>query len=168
MGMHDGGAMRSTSTSADNPPPSITTLSMKHSNHGSALDSHASVSLIAAIGKTGIVITTFVIDVRDSKKDLERVMLELTSLRMSLVTLEEDCKSSNINISTQLCENLTTVLGNCTIGVAEIEKLLVKLLDGKRKRMIQWAFTGKSDMNHLRSSLEAHKLSLNFALELMQ
>ena len=121
-------------------------------------------SLLTTVIKTSISITTFVRTVRGARKDLEHVTRELSSLQLSLSMLSEDCEE--IELPASLEGNLRNVLKNCEVVVSEIERTLQKMKDGSTlAKRIEWSISAQSEIDKLRSNLEAHKASLDITLE---
>jgi hypothetical protein len=58
------------------------------------------------------------------------------------------------------------VVGNCSIVIGELEKLLQKYSDMSMIRKGQWVLSGKDEADKLRFSLEAHKQTLDIVLEM--
>ena len=125
------------------------------------------VGLVTAIGKSLFAINQFRQDVSEARRDLLRVAGELTSLRTTIEGLKEDFVDDDVDVPSSLQENVLSIVTSCSKTVNDMEKLLIRLLDGKFRRKIEWATSGKPDMDKLRSNLEAHKMSLNIAIDML-
>lgn len=125
------------------------------------------VGLVASIGKSILVINQFRQDVSEARRDLLRVAGELTSLRTTIEGLQEDFVNDDVDVPSSLQENVVSIVTSCSRTVNDMEKLLLRLLDGKFRHKIEWAISGKPDMDKLRSNLEAHKISLNIAIDML-
>lgn len=121
-------------------------------------------SLLTAVSKLTIQISTFVASVRDARKDMAAVSGELSSLSLCLETSRDD--SMRIDYPDGFRENLLTVLKNCDTVTAEMTALLYKLSSANLLRKVQWTAMGRNDMNRLRSSLESHKSALEIGLHM--
>ena len=129
--------------------------------------SAASVSLIAVISKATLRIGIFIIDVRESRKDLDAISRELSSLSLCLSALADDSEKGGVGFPLSLTENVLRVIRNCDEVVQELEKLLFKLSSGSLKRKVQWVVYGRDDALKLRLNLEAHKSALDIALDMV-
>lgn len=121
-------------------------------------------SLLTAVSKLTIQISTFVASVRDARKDMAAVSGELSSLSLCLETSRDD--SMRIDYPDGFRENLLTVLKNCDTVTAEMTALLYKLSSANLLRKVQWTAMGRNDMNRLRSSLESQNSALEVGLHM--
>ena len=124
-------------------------------------------SLISNLGSTIVKIHSFVGQVRDARKDLDRVSRELDALQASLHGLRDEDLAAAIVVPRDFNRRFESVLGGCETSRAAIEALLVKYQQEKLLRRIQWAAWGSDKVEKLRSNLESHKLSLNLQLSLL-
>ncbi|KAF2198398.1 hypothetical protein GQ43DRAFT_163520 [Delitschia confertaspora ATCC 74209] len=120
--------------------------------------------LLAFVGQTAVAITKFVRDVRDSRPDFLQVSSGLSVLKTILESLEHDYQSPRLLISPSLEANLLDAVHSCSHTVKEIEKLLLRYLEEKKRRKIVWAAWGQGDMEKLGRNLDAHKQILNIVL----
>jgi hypothetical protein len=125
----------------------------------------ACASLISGVVTLSKQITTFVSDVRASRKDMDAVSRELSSLTLCLEALRDD--SSKISFPESLQQNLVGVLRNCDDVTKEMQNLLRKLSSESLRRRIQWSMLDRDEMNKLRSRLEAHKSAIDIALDMI-
>lgn len=125
----------------------------------------ACVSLATGVRKLSMAIGTFVSQVRDARKDMDAVSRELSSLSLCLEALREDCTIVKYPENLQL--NLVAVLRNCDLVVKEMEELLKKLSSGNTTARLKWSFQSRDEMDKLRSRLEAHKSTIEIALDMV-
>ncbi|KAJ9604482.1 hypothetical protein H2200_011318 [Cladophialophora chaetospira] len=111
-------------------------------------------------------ITHFALQVRAARKDMDAVARELTSLRMSLSTLEDDEQKRHVTYPPGMSQQIREILLNIDVVTQQINDLLTRLSSGKLGRRIQWAFGEQDEINKLRSSLESNKSALEVALTL--
>ena len=62
---------------------------------------------------------------------------------------------------------VVSIISNCTAVVAKIDTVLIGYKEKSTISAIKWVTSGKGEIGGLRMSLEAHRGSLNLALELM-
>ncbi|KAF2820651.1 hypothetical protein CC86DRAFT_411943 [Ophiobolus disseminans] len=126
----------------------------------------ACATLISAVGRCAHTIVIFGREVRDARGDLEMIDLELKALRTVLVSLKDDiAKPSSNTLPHTLASHLGFILKSCEGVVEAIVKSLEKHSSSRIGRGGHWTIGGgKDDMTKFRSSLEAHKSSLNLAL----
>jgi len=127
--------------------------------------SAACVGLIASVTKLSTQIGLLVINVRGARRDLDAVSRELSSLSLCLEALRVD--TTTIKYPEGIRQTLLVVLKNCDLVTKEMEALLAKASSQHIGRQIQWAMTTSDEMNKLRLNLEAHKSSIEIALELI-
>jgi hypothetical protein len=124
-------------------------------------------SLVVLCAKVITTITDFVREVRGARKDLLAVCDELSSLRMTLDTLCDDCKNPDFEILPNLEKNLALILNNCNKTVTEIEAIITNLLGSGLRGKVEWTLKSKEDVSKLRVNLEAHKMSLGLVLDMI-
>ena len=122
-------------------------------------------AIVTTIGQLSLAITNFVRQARHTRHDLDAVSGELGSLRTVLEMIAEDFASPNDEILTRLGSQIDGLLKECDRVLAEIAQLLSRFGNGSIVTASQWAISGKSDVDRLRSSLEAHKTGLSLALD---
>lgn len=126
-------------------------------------------SLVAIVAKTSLTVTKFVRDVRGARGDLDAVSRELQSLSTVLQLLADDTADPETGpLPGALARQVAGIVNNCTGVVSEIESVLQKHEGTKISKAARWAAVGQGDMSRLRSNLEAHKSSLEIALEMVQ
>lgn len=125
----------------------------------------ACASLISGIVTLTQQIATFVSQVRSSRKDIDAVSRELSSLALCLEALRDD--SSKISFPESLQQNLVGILRNCDDVTKEMQDLLTKLSQESLRTGVQWSMLARDEMNKLRSRLEAHKSAIDIALEMI-
>jgi hypothetical protein len=124
--------------------------------------------IAGTIGKLSITISTFVRQVRDARGDMDAVLRELVSLKTILEMLADDAvENQSNNIPTTLTEQISGILNGCDGVVVQITETISRYNGNGIFAKGQWAISGRSDMDKLRSNLEAHKSALNMALELV-
>lgn len=124
------------------------------------------VGLLSSIATLTIHITRFVGDVRDSRKDMDSVRRELSSLSFCVESLIDDTSGDSTLYPDSLKLNLISVLTNCDGVMTEMNSLLESLSSKTLGRRVQWALSGQDEMNKLRSRLEAHKATIEIALDM--
>lgn len=95
---------------------------------------------------------------------MDAVVRELTLLKMSLMTLEDDNASRRISYPAEMKTQIHGILLNIEVITQQINDLLTLLSSGKLDRRISWAFHEQDETNKLRSSLESNKSALDIAL----
>lgn len=122
-------------------------------------------SLLGAVGKTTIAITTFLRSYREARTDLADVNLELSGLALLLELLKEDSAISDATVIPEsLHTQILSIITNCTAVVSRINHVLEGYTESTASS-VKWAAFGKGEIAGLRMSLEAHRASLNLALD---
>ncbi|KAI8713579.1 Helo-like-N domain-containing protein [Fusarium sp. LHS14.1] len=98
-------------------------------------------SLVSTISTLSLSIHEFVRTFREARKDLEKVSRELQSLQPVLRLIEDDATDE------------------------EKPTCIAQYGQKRLKAQVTWATGGQGDVEKLRTSLEAHKLSLELALD---
>lgn len=75
----------------------------------------------------------------EARRNLLRVSGELTSLRTTIEGLTEDFMDDDVDVPPSLRDNIMSITSSYAKTVAEMEKLLLRLLDGKFRRKIECA-----------------------------
>jgi hypothetical protein len=118
----------------------------------------ACISLIGAISPTSTVVTTFVLDVRGTKSDLDGVSRELQSLKAVLEMLaDDDGDLPTASLPDTLKRQIAGIVTNCMGVVEEIENTLKRHEVTGLAKAAHWTAVGQRDVSKLRSSLEAHE-----------
>ena len=128
---------------------------------------HTCVSVLSTVTTLSIQIHSFVSQVRDARKDMDAVSRELSSLSFCLKTLQDDCENGKVAYPEILQQTLVGVLQNCEKVLTEMQELLRKMSSGNIGRRVQWSLTGRDDMMKLKSGLEAHKATIDIALDMV-
>ena len=89
---------------------------------------------------------------------------DVNTYAAALQELYRRVEDNVFNYPEAIKENLAQALVNCDVITQQIKDLLDKLRAGRLGRRIQWASSSRDDMAKLRSSLEAHKSSIEIAL----
>ncbi|KAL9105928.1 MAG: hypothetical protein Q9227_008988 [Pyrenula ochraceoflavens] len=124
------------------------------------------VSLVGSIAQLTSQIKTFVCDFRDTRKDLDSVISELQSLSMCLECLKNDYSDNKVSYPDNNWRSLLEVLQSCESVMTRMQTLLNHTSSANVNKRLQWAIHGRQQMNELRSSLEAHKGTLEIVLEI--
>ena len=130
----------------------------------------SALSLTKTITNTTINIRTFIKAVRESRADLDAISRELSSIEIVLDLLADDAKSEAtkmLGIPQQLRDQVLGIIENCRSVVWQIDDLLAKYTADSKRRKIQWTIEGQADMGKYRSLLEAHKSTLDIAMDMM-
>jgi hypothetical protein len=125
------------------------------------------VGIMSGIAAVTARIVQFVGDVREARKDMDGVRRELGSLQLSLSALSDEDNRFGFDNQPALKENLFGVVVNCGDIVEDIRKLLEDMDKGTAMKKVKWATIGKGNMAKLKLSLEAHKMALDIALDLI-
>lgn len=110
-------------------------------------------------------------EIRGARSDLDAVSRELHSLTTVLEMLAHDAgDTARSAFPPSLAHQVTGIVKNCGGVVSQIEASLEKHggESTRLKKGVQWSWGGKSDMEQLRSSLEAHKSALDIALQMVE
>jgi hypothetical protein len=121
--------------------------------------------LLTAVLRLSLQIGLFVSNVRDAKKDMDLVSRELSSLSLSLNLLRDD--SAKIDYPEGAKQSLVEIIGNCVSIIRQMETLLERFSSESLRGSAHWAFTGRDEMNKLRSTLEAYRAAIDVALEMV-
>ncbi|CEI68089.1 unnamed protein product [Fusarium venenatum] len=126
----------------------------------------ACVGLIGTVAKTTLAVTIFTRECREARSDLTSINGELSQLQLVLELLRDDTAVSDDQIlSESLQEQILSIIDNCSAVVSKINLVLDK--HSGKVGVLKWAAFGKNEVVGLRMSLEAHRGSLNLALELV-
>lgn len=113
-------------------------------------------------------LTAFVRDVRDARNEVEGVNQELLSLKSVLKKfISDDIESSSRPLPPSLLNQIEGVVSNCTHVVAQVDNCIQSHQGSRIVKGAKWVATGRGDMAKLRSTLEAHKSTLNLALDMI-
>jgi hypothetical protein len=127
----------------------------------------ACISLASTIGKASSLIASFVRRCRDARHDLDNISRELTSLENVLSLLKDDIATTNDQaIPKTLRKEIANIIANCGRVLEELDELL-KRHNGGVGQAVCWATTGTYDAAKLRLNLDAYRVALSLALELL-
>ncbi|KAK1988162.1 hypothetical protein LZ30DRAFT_699882 [Colletotrichum cereale] len=127
----------------------------------------------ACVGLTGTIttlafnLTTFVRDVRDARSEIDAVSRELLSLKSVLELIADDFENSPRPPPDGLLTQVSGVLSNCNNIIAEVDSCVQTHQGSRIQKGARWAAFGRGDMTRLRATLEAHKTTLNLALDML-
>lgn len=127
----------------------------------------ASAGLLSSIASLTLTITKFVSSVRNARNDMDGVRRELSSLQLCVEALQNDIQDPQIQYPPSLQRSLVDVLRNCDGVTKEMETLLKQSTANSLGKRIKWAAIQQDEMNKLRLRLEAHKATINIALEMV-
>lgn len=126
----------------------------------------ACVALIAAAGKTSIAVAGFIRGCLEARSDLTTVAGELAQLQLVIDLIKDDGGIIDHNVTpAPLQTQILSTINNCSAIITQLNDVLQKY-QGKGGAA-KWATYGKPEITLLRMSLEAHRGSLNLALELV-
>jgi hypothetical protein len=126
------------------------------------------VALLTVVAQTTKAITDFIRAVRDARDDLTAVNRELSELAIVLELMKDDLAVDDTKIIPEPLQNqIESIVTNCTAVVAKINEILKGYKERSKLSTLKWITSGKGEIVGLRMSLEAHRASLNLALELM-
>ncbi|OBS20413.1 hypothetical protein FPOA_06783 [Fusarium poae] len=126
----------------------------------------ACIGLIGTVAKTTLAVTNFTRECREARSDLTSINGELSQLQLVLELLRDDTAVSDGQILPEsLQEQILSIIDNCSAVVSKIHDVLDK--HSSKAGVLKWITFGKNEVIGLRMSLEAHRGSLNLALELV-
>ncbi|KAL6912584.1 hypothetical protein FSST1_010344 [Fusarium sambucinum] len=126
----------------------------------------ACIGLIGAVATTTLSVTNFTRECREARSDLTSINGEMSQLQLILELLRDDTTASDDRILPEsLQEQILSIIDNCSAVVSKINLVLDK--HSGKVGALKWATFGKNEVIGLRISLEAHRASLNLALELV-
>jgi regulator of replication initiation timing len=98
---------------------------------------------------------------------MDAVSREISSLSLCLETLHDDCSGNAIEYPPQLKQSLVALLKNCDTVTRDMDRTLSSTLKSKLGASVSWSTSGSSEMDKLRVRLEAYKVSIEIALEMV-
>lgn len=123
-------------------------------------------TLIGVASKTSLAVTTFIRGCRDARSDLMSISGELTQLQLVLELLKDDTDVTGDRIIPQsLQAQILSIIANCSDVVDKVNKVLQNY--ATKTGPAKWTTYGKTEVDGLRMSLEAHRGSLSLVLELV-
>lgn len=111
-------------------------------------------------------LTAFVRHVREARSDIDALSRELHSLQTVLELLREDADL----FPAELVERTAVVVKHCSSVVEKIDVSISALDDtgrSKQEKRGAWLDTGVEEMAGFRTALEAHRLALGLAVDLV-
>ena len=124
------------------------------------------IALLPPIATAYTTVTKFILEVRDARKEMDMVQLELVSLKSILEILAQDTKNCPENaFPASLVEEIKSIITNCDGVVKQIEQCIEAHTDDKTSKSMKWALFGRENMLKYRSNLNAYKSALNMAIE---
>jgi hypothetical protein len=124
------------------------------------------IALLPPITKASGLIATFVLEVRDARKEMNLVQGELISLKSVLEILAQDMKNCPENIfPTILVEDIKSIIADCEIAVKQIEQCIAAHTNDKTSKSVKWAMFGRDNMLKYKSILNAYQKALSMAIE---
>lgn len=124
-------------------------------------------ALLSSISKLSIQLSTFALEIRDARKDIEAVQRELSSMKLCLEMLHNDVINSNFDYPFSLQKKLVDIVHNADSVAVEISQMLRKMSSTSIGRKIQWSLMVRSEMDKLKSNLESHKSAIEIALDMV-
>ncbi|KAI2628294.1 Rho GTPase activation protein [Xylaria nigripes] len=119
------------------------------------------------ISKLLSTLADFVRHVREARSDLDAVSRELHSLQTVLGLLKEDA----VLLPLELAEQAPTIIEQCSHMVDQLDEYvstLHNLVLSKQEKRTQWLGTGRIETASFRAALEAHKVTIGLALDLVE
>ncbi|KAH8681041.1 hypothetical protein BX600DRAFT_10540 [Xylariales sp. PMI_506] len=124
------------------------------------------IELGSTIHRASLILNEYVREVREARADLDAVSRELHSLQSVLNLLKDDASSLPSKLSTET----PALVQQCNRTVSELDADLLAL-DGsalsRTQKRSQWISRGKQQMAELMPALEAHRIILGLALDLV-
>ncbi|KAI0132792.1 Rho GTPase activation protein [Xylariales sp. AK1849] len=118
------------------------------------------------ISRSSFVLNEYVREVREARADLDAVSRELHSLQSVLDLLKDDAGS----LPSKLAAETPALLQQCNRVVSELDGTLLAL-DGsalsRPQKRSQWISMGKQQIAELLPALEAHRIIIGLALDLV-
>jgi hypothetical protein len=124
------------------------------------------VALLPPIAKASALISKFILEVRDARKEMSMIQSELVSLTSVLEILAQDMRDCPENIfPTALVEDINGIVGACDNAVKQIEQCIAAHTNDKTSKSVKWALFGRESMLRYKSILEAYQRALSMAVE---
>lgn len=121
-------------------------------------------TLIGSVASVSVTVANFVRCVRDARSDLDAAARELQSMVLELIV--EDTKDPSKPFPATLCQNVPNITTNCNDTMLQIQSCLKWYEKASMRSSVQWALSGRDDVEKLRSTLTAHKSALELGLEM--
>ena len=124
------------------------------------------ISLLPPITKASKMIGTFVLEVRDARKEMNSLQAELISLSTVLEILAQDMKNRPENVfPTILVENIKSIIADCEASVKQIEQCIAAHTNDKTSKSVKWALFGRDSILKYTSFLRANQMALSMAVD---
>jgi hypothetical protein len=124
------------------------------------------IALLPPITKASKMIGTFVLEVRDARKEMNMLQAELLSLSTVLEILAQDMKDCPENVfPTRLVEDIKSIIADCKAAVKQVEQCIAAHTDDRTSKSVKWALFGRDSMVKYTSILHAYQRALNMAIE---
>ncbi|KAI1427199.1 hypothetical protein F5Y12DRAFT_739178 [Xylaria sp. FL1777] len=128
----------------------------------------ASVTLIDVITKVCKNGTSFLIDVRNAKSDIETIIGEFDSIKAIITLIASEFQQQSVeHVPTPLHEKIVGIINNCVDLIVDIDKSLTGYGSTPAQKRLKWAASGKKDIAKARGGLSAHRVALELALEML-
>ncbi|KAI1125242.1 P-loop containing nucleoside triphosphate hydrolase protein [Nemania abortiva] len=125
------------------------------------------IGLLGAVGTTILSVTSFIRRCREARADLTAVNRELLELQIVLELLRDDTAINENDVFPEaLRAQVLSIINNCNTIIKQINTVLEKY-DASKATPLKWVASGKTEVSGLKMSLEAHRGSLNLALEMI-
>ncbi|KAK1836432.1 hypothetical protein QBC39DRAFT_86377 [Podospora conica] len=123
-------------------------------------------TLLGVVAKTSLAVTSFIRGCRSARSDLTAISGELIQLQLVLDLLKDDTDLTDDRVIPEsLQAQILSIIANCSVVVDTIDKVLRK--NAGKAGPAKWTTNGKTEVDALRMSLEAHRGSLSLVLELV-
>ena len=106
--------------------------------------------------------TSFVRDVRSAQADVDAVNSEFESIKTTIDILTDEFLQRTPD---QLRDKILAVVGNCATIVNEIDEVLSRYQPPIGNKRLQWAVSGKKELEKLKTNLNTHRHALDIALD---
>ncbi|KAJ8129637.1 hypothetical protein O1611_g3996 [Lasiodiplodia mahajangana] len=125
------------------------------------------ISLLGAVGKTTLAVTSFIRSCREARTDHTAVNTELLELQIVLELLRDDSAINENNVFPEaLRARVLSAITHCDTIIRHINAVLEKH-DTSKSTPIKWVTSGKREVSALQASLETHQGFLNLVLDMI-
>jgi len=153
------------------------------------------VQLLDVAVRVGGKIGSFVLKVRDARRDMDAVARELLSIKLCAESIKQDFSryhtsaaelvealndepleedeaiwediTEEHHLPPDVRQNLKKILQNATSVIRQLEELMEQMPAGSLQGRARWALNGSQNVMRLRDNLEAHKCALEIAIQLV-
>jgi hypothetical protein len=124
------------------------------------------IALLPPIAKASALISKFILEVRDARKEMSMIQAELVSLTSILGILAQDMKDCPEDIfPTALVEDINSIVKECDVAVKQIEQCIAAHTNDRTSKSMKWALFGRDSMLRYKSILNAYQRALSMAVE---